>query len=158
EDEPDANRLLAMLVQLRGYQTESAFSGGEALEIARRRRPDIVFLDLFLPDTSGYQVCRALKAERETALIPVVIVTAGLGAESRLQSSRAGPSAFVPKPYPPDEIFEAMTVADSWRRDVASDAPSGEIVLGGDEAGPLAQISRLQSLLLARTRLPSEAV
>ncbi len=60
EDEPEANELLAMLVQLRGYQTDSAFTGGEALIKAEQARPDIVFLDLMLPDLNGYDVCRAL--------------------------------------------------------------------------------------------------
>ena len=62
EDEPEANKLLSMLVQLRGYRTDSAFTGGEALEKVDREPPDIVFLDLMLPDINGYEVCQALKA------------------------------------------------------------------------------------------------
>src|SRR6516225_731065 len=76
EDEPEANRLLSMLVQLRGYRTESAFTGGEALSKVDQRPPDIVFLDLMLPDINGYEVCTCLKTQRATSLIPVVMVTA----------------------------------------------------------------------------------
>ena len=64
EDEPEANKLLAMLLQLRGYRTESAFSGAEALEKIRDHAPDVVFLDLMLPDMDGYEVCRSLKIAR----------------------------------------------------------------------------------------------
>src|SRR3954453_5250550 len=99
EDEPEANLLLAMLVQLRGYQTESAFTGGEALEKARRRCPDVVFLDLMLPDINGYDVCRPLRAERTTGAIPVVMVTARLAAENRVQGFRVGATEYIPKPY-----------------------------------------------------------
>src|SRR5689334_22299746 len=102
EDEPEANRLLSLLVQLRGYSTESAFTGGQALELAGSRRPDIVFLDLMLPDINGYDVCRALKARRETHPIPVVMVTARVADENRLQSFRVGAHDYVPKPYTPD--------------------------------------------------------
>lgn len=115
EDEPDANKLLSLLVQLRGYRTESAFTGGEAMEKVGQARPDIIFLDLMLPDANGYDICKALKSHRQTNPIPVVVVTARVAAESRAQSYRVGATEHVPKPYTPDQIFAAMASADSWR-------------------------------------------
>ena len=158
EDEPEANELLAMLVQLRGYQTDSAFTGGEALEKAETTRPDIVFLDLMLPDINGYDVCRLLKGSRDTSAIPVVMVTARLAAENRLQGFRAGVTDFVAKPYTPDQIFGAMDLADDWRKRLAEGAIEGVIPLdvrGG--VAHLRDISRLWSLLLERTCLSEEA-
>ena len=108
EDEPEANKLLAMLVQLRGYSTVSAYSGAEALEKVVTYIPDVVFLDLMLPDRDGYDVCRALKASGTTSQVPVVIVTARIAAENRIESFRAGADDYVPKPYTPDQIFEAL--------------------------------------------------
>ena len=108
EDEPEANRLLSMLIQLRGFRTESAFTGGQALEMARGEPPDIVFLDLMLPDQSGYEVCRELKSRRETSDVPVVIVTARLEGEARARSAQAGASEYVSKPYTPDQIFSTL--------------------------------------------------
>src|SRR5258708_28603689 len=81
-----------------------------------RVRPDIVFLDLMLPDVNGYDVCRALKGSRPTSAIPVAIVTARLAAENRVQGFRVGATDYIPKPYTPDQIFWAMTKADDWRR------------------------------------------
>ena len=115
EDEPAANGLLAMIVKLRGYQTESAFTGGEALKKADDHRPDLVFLDLMLPDINGYEVCKSLRDRRATGDVPVVMVTARLAAENRVQGFRAGAVEYIPKPYTPDQIFAAMTRADSWR-------------------------------------------
>ncbi len=108
EDEPEANKLLSMLVQLRGYRTESAYRGSEALDRLRNHVPDVVFLDLMLPDLDGYQVCRSLKSSGSTCLVPVVIVTARLAAENRIESFSVGADDFVPKPYTPDEIFHAL--------------------------------------------------
>jgi DNA-binding response OmpR family regulator len=157
EDEPEANKLLSMLVQLRGYQTDSAFTGGEALEMIGRARPDIVFLDLMLPDINGYDVCRALKGSRPTSAIPVVMVTARLAAENRVQGFRVGATDYVPKPYTPDQIFGAMARADDWRRRLEDGEDQGVIPLdaGGDLAA-LREISRLRTLLLERTCLSEE--
>ena len=159
EDEPEANELLAMLVQLRGYQTDSAFTGGEALEKVERARPDIVFLDLMLPDINGYDVCRKLKGSRETSSIPVVMVTARLAAENRLQGFRVGATDFVPKPYTPDQIFGAMAHADAWSKKLAEGGIEGTIKFDarGDVAH-LRDITRLWSLLLEHTPLSEEVV
>ena len=158
EDEPEANELLAMLVQLRGYQTDSAFTGREALEKAERGRPDLVFLDLMLPDINGYDVCRALKASRDTSAIPVVMVTARLASENRVQGFRAGATDYVPKPYTPDQIFGAMAHADAWSRTLAEGEMEGTIPLDArSEVAHLREISRLRSLLLEHTPLSEDA-
>ena len=80
-----------------------------------RAGPDIVFLDLMLPDINGFDVCEALKSSRPTSAIPVVMVTARMADENRLQGFRAGATDYVPKPYTPDQIFGAMAQADAWR-------------------------------------------
>jgi CheY-like chemotaxis protein len=159
EDEPEANHLLSMLVQLRGYRTDSAYTGGEALEKVRQQPPDIVFLDLMLPDINGYEVCKSIKASPPTSLIPVVMVTARVAAENRLQSFRVGATDYIPKPYTPDQIFQAMADADAWRREVERRDHEGTIVLdssGVDE--PLRQIAQLRSLLVARSSLDNDSV
>jgi len=154
EDEPEANKLLSMLVQLRGYGTDSAFTGGEALAKVELRTPDIVFLDLMLPDINGFEVCKALKARKDTTLIPVVMVTARVAQDNRIQSYCTGADQYVPKPYTPDEIFHAMSQAENWRRKVAGQAAEGEIGFStGDDGEALRQLARLRSLLLAFTPL-----
>ncbi len=158
EDEPEANKLLSMLVQLRGYETQSAFTGEQALEILADQRPDIVFLDLMLPDTNGYDVCRSIKDRRETSAIPVVMVTARLAEENRAQSFQVGAHDYIPKPYTPDQIFAALASADAWRRDVEKGDGEGEIPVGANDDAFARELSRLRSLLLVHTPLDEEAV
>ena len=105
EDEPEANKLLAMLVQLRGYQTESALDGAQAMDHLQNRVPDVIFLDLMLPDVDGYDICRTVKSSGNTSQVPVIIVTARITDENRIESFKAGADDFIPKPYTPDEIF-----------------------------------------------------
>ena len=158
EDEPEANKLLSLLVQLRGYSTVSAFTGREALEKIQVRPPDIIFLDLMLPDINGYEVCRQLKAEPATSLIPVVMVTARVEAENRRASFCIGADDYIPKPYTPDQIFQAMADAVRRRDAIAGNGHEGEVHLlpQGDET--LRQLARLRNLLVARTPLDLEEV
>jgi DNA-binding response OmpR family regulator len=159
EDEPEANKLLSMLVQLHGYATESAFTGSEALEKVRIRVPDVVFLDLMLPDLDGYEVCRALKSSGTTSQVPIVIVTARIAAENRIESFHAGADDYVPKPYTPDQIFEALDQSNTRGRESTAHLIEGEVVLDGrDEGDTLRSLARLRGLLLARSMLEPEAV
>jgi CheY-like chemotaxis protein len=159
EDEVEANKLLAMLVQLQGYQTDSAFSGAEALAKVRNHVPDVIFLDLMLPDVDGYDICRALKSAGTTSQIPVIIVTARVAARNRIESFRAGADDFVPQPYTPDQIFEALDQSDSWKRQIAAPRVEGRVELDGRHDGnTLRCLAQLRSLLLARSGLAPEAV
>src|SRR4051794_8607026 len=134
EDEPVANKLLAMLVQLRGYRTQSAFDGREALAKVDRDPPDVVFLDLMLPDVSGYDVCATIKNRKSTALIPVLMVTARIADENRLRSHALGAEAYIPKPYTPDQIYEALDEVNAWRKADADRLPVGEFPFESTEA------------------------
>jgi DNA-binding response OmpR family regulator len=159
EDEPEANRLLSMLVQLRGYSTESAFTGGEALEKVRRRPPDVVFLDLMLPDINGYEVCKSLKARRATSLIPVVMVTARVADENRIESFGVGADDYIPKPYTPDQIFQALTNASSWRGRTVGRTLEGIIPISPTcREETLRLIGQFRNILVARTTLDLEAI
>jgi DNA-binding response OmpR family regulator len=159
EDEPEANKLLAMLVQLRGYSTESAFTGSEALERIRVSQPDIVFLDLMLPDINGFEVCKSLKARKSTCLIPVVMVTARVADENRIASFGLGADDYIPKPYIPDQIFQALSDASSWRNRVSGRLIEGVIPLDQDsEQEGLRRLGQLRNLLVARTTLDHDAI
>ena len=159
EDEPEANKLLAMLLQLRGYQTESAFRGEEALEKIREHAPDVVFLDLMLPDMNGYDVCRSLKSSGSVSPIPVVIVTARLTAENRIESFEAGADDYIPKPYTPDQIFDSLDHSCSWRDQVDAPRIDGEVPLDlRDDGDTLRHLAQLRRLLQARSGLDTDAI
>ncbi len=151
EDEPEANKLLAKLVELRGYRTQSAFLGGEAMVHARDLAPDVVFLDLMLPDLDGYEVCRNLKSSGITRGIPVVIVTARVAAENRIESFSAGADDYVPKPYTPDQIFRALDRSKSSKQQLEAPELNGTVVLDYRERGDtLRNLARLRNFMLAR--------
>ncbi|MCP5362011.1 MAG: response regulator [Hyphomicrobiales bacterium] len=80
------------------YEVFSAFSGQEALDKVKEVQPDIILLDIMMPEMDGFEVCRRLKADPETALIPVVMVTALSEQEDRVRGLEAGANDFITKP------------------------------------------------------------
>src|SRR5438105_37166 len=159
EDEPEANKLLAMLLQLRGYRTVSAFRGAEALEKIRGHAPDVGFLDLMLPDMDGYDVCRSLRSDGPVSLIPVVIVTARLTAENRIESFGVGADDYIPKPYTPDQVFEALEQAGAWKDQLGLPQVEGQVALDvRDDGETLRRLAQLRRLLQARDGLAPEEI
>ncbi len=158
EDEPEANKLLGMLLKLRGYQAASAFNGAEAFEHLRDHEPDVVFLDLMLPDLNGYEVCRAVKTSKTTCLIPLVIVSARLASENRIESFHAGADDFIPKPYMPDQIFLALKHAEAFREQSSHTVIKGSASLADpSDDDSLRDLAHLRSLILGRTPLSEES-
>jgi len=159
DDEPEANKLLGMLLRLRGYRTESAFTGKEALQLVAKAQPDIIFLDLMLPDLNGYEICKILKSSRGTSLIPLVIITARLADENRIESFCIGADDYIAKPYTPGRIFQAVEEAVRWFDQSRSGQIQASISFDQSDDGEiLRRLGQFRSLVFARTALSLEAV
>jgi len=97
-------KLLADLLAAKGYRTCSATSGAEALAVLAAERPDLVLLDVMMPGMSGYDVCRAIRADPAQAMLPVVLVTALDPAQERAKGLDAGADDFLSKPVSQAEL------------------------------------------------------
>lgn len=158
EDEPEANRLLSLLVQLRKYRTESAWTGQQAISLLDDMTPDVIFLDLMLPDTNGYELFRRLKARRETALLPVIVVSARLAEENRTRCYQLGALAYVAKPYTPDQIFEVLAEAERWRTELREHDGRRQFWIGSDEELAARELALLRSQLVAYSKLSLDEI
>jgi len=106
EDEQDLLTTLEYSLQREGYQTRSALTAADALDAAvREPLPDLVLLDLMLPDKSGTEVCRRLKGDEKTRHIPVVMVTAKAEEIDRVVGFEVGADDYVVKPYSMRELM-----------------------------------------------------
>ncbi len=119
DDEPDVVTYLETLLQDHGYQTVSAGDGEAGLAKARSEKPDLICLDMTMPEKSGVRFYREVRADAELEVVPVVVVTGvtGYGGDSasfeRFLGSRSQvppPNAFVPKPIDRDKFL--ATVAE----------------------------------------------
>ena len=105
DDTPHNVKLLADLLGARGYAVGTAASGEQALEAIGAQPPDIVLLDVMMPGLSGYDVCRRLRENPATALLPVVMVTALDAQQERVKAIEAGADDFLSKPINQPELF-----------------------------------------------------
>jgi CheY-like chemotaxis protein len=116
DDEPDVLLLCRLNLQQRGHELLEAADGSAALEIARERHPDVIVLDLMLPGISGYDVLEALQRDAETTDIPVLVLTAKSLRADRERSHGLGASAFLTKPFLPNELCEMVDSLVGSRR------------------------------------------
>jgi putative two-component system response regulator len=105
DDKLDTLLLLRELLSSRGYEIITATEAGEAEELVRAEKPDLVLLDVVMPGKSGYELCRELKEDAATRLIPVVMITGLTDREDRVRGIEAGADDFLSKPLYPEELF-----------------------------------------------------
>ncbi|MDX8399900.1 MAG: response regulator [Gallionellaceae bacterium] len=105
DDTPDSLRLLTDLLNEEGYEVRSAISGELALHAAMLNPPELVLLDIRMPDMDGYEVCRRLKAQAETRDVPVIFVSAASETAEKVLGFEIGAVDFVTKPYQRDELL-----------------------------------------------------
>ena len=107
DDEADVRRYLAALLKKHGYETLTASDGVEGLEVARRERPDLVTLDLMMPNQSGTDFYRNLVKDKELGETPVVVVSGLPGRHLAVKT----PAAVFDKPIDPEAFLEAVREA-----------------------------------------------
>ncbi len=108
DDELRNVKLLDTLLQMQGYQVALAYNGKEALSIMRKADIDLVLLDIMMPEMDGYEVCRRLKQDSATRLIPIVLVTALDDEKSKVQGIEAGADDFISKPFSRIELLSRV--------------------------------------------------
>jgi CheY-like chemotaxis protein len=109
EDQPEMIDLIRLILERRGIRVVGAVGGQEGLEVVRRERPDLVILDLMMPEVDGYDVHRSVKADPELRDIPVVVVTAKARPIDKVLGLHiAKVDEYITKPFGPSELLDAV--------------------------------------------------
>jgi two-component system, OmpR family, alkaline phosphatase synthesis response regulator PhoP len=113
DDDPDLVETVAMLLESKGYEVGKAYDGIEGEESIKKRRPDVVVLDVMMPRKDGYKLCKELKSNKWTQDIPVILLTAvGEAVTTTTYTHAEGMSTeaedFIPKPVDAKTLVEAV--------------------------------------------------
>jgi DNA-binding response OmpR family regulator len=106
DDEAEIRELCRVNLEFEGFDVVEAKNGSEAIDLARRLHPDLVFLDLMMPVVDGWDVLHALKSDDDLASIPVILLTAKSGEEDQMRGWQEGILEYVSKPFNPLSLAE----------------------------------------------------
>lgn len=104
DDEADVTTLVQFHLDKAGYEVMTAATGREALDCLAHRRPDLILLDLMLPDIDGFGVCEILRRSMTTATIPIVILTAWATPDAKSLGLELGALDYLTKPFSPRDL------------------------------------------------------
>lgn len=127
EDEKELALLLAEHLRRWGFDPAVMHEGKSVVSWVTQHQPAVILLDLMLPDADGFTICETLKLDRETNLIPVIMVTALSGQEERIKGLQVGANRYVTKPFSADELHKAIQDAIAWQDDLKRNGTEGEI-------------------------------
>jgi diguanylate cyclase (GGDEF)-like protein len=113
EDDPDIAQMLEIFFSGHGYHVDTAARGGDALDRCRRAAPDLIVLDIMLPDMDGYQVCQTLRTTTRTSHVPIIFLTQKDERSDRIAGLELGADDYITKPFDIDEL--RLRVANAIR-------------------------------------------
>ena len=108
EDEPDFSKAIQILLEASGFDVFSAYSGKEGLAMAKDIFPDLIILDVMLPEIDGYKICRLLKFDERYKKIPIVMLTARAQEEDKALGKQTGADAYLIKSQKPEVLIEQI--------------------------------------------------
>jgi DNA-binding response OmpR family regulator len=109
EDEPEMIDLVRLILDRKGFQVIGANGGIEGLEVVREEKPDLILLDLMMPDMDGWEVYQQIKADEQLRQIPVVVVTAKAQSIDKVLGLHiAKVDDYITKPFGPQELLESV--------------------------------------------------
>jgi DNA-binding response OmpR family regulator len=108
DDESDLLVLVSHYLEVAGYEVSTANNGNDALNKARREQPDLILLDLVMPDLDGLTVCEILRCQASTSRIPVIMLTAMTSELTRLNGLASGAADYLPKPFQREVLLERL--------------------------------------------------
>src|ERR1051325_10174560 len=119
EDEPDIRELIAFTLRNRGYEVIEAGCGEEAWTKAAEQKPQMLVLDVFLPDMDGISLCEMFRRLPHTAGVPIMMLTAWATAQARTFGIDAGADDYMTKPFSPRELAQRVDQLAKTRKENA---------------------------------------
>ncbi len=127
DDEVELGELLAEHLRRWGFEPTLHTEGKGAVDWARQHMPEVILLDLMLPDIDGYSICETLKLDRDTNRIPIIMTTALSGHEDKIRGLQVGADRYVTKPFTAEQLHQAIRDALAWLDELGKHGTEGAI-------------------------------
>ena len=159
EDDQDLYSLIQYNLEKEGFAVAGSQTGRGALDLCRRERPDLVILDIMLPDSDGLEICKAIRASQEVAHIPVIFLTARASETDRIVGLELGANDYIVKPFFVRELIARIKIHFRGQPPVSKLLKSGDLELdrarcrvhlSGQEVSLTATEFRLLEFLMSR--------
>ena len=128
DDEPDIIELVEFNLRHAGYAVTTAADGAEALNKVRAQKPDLIILDVMLPEMDGFEICKALRLDAATAKIPIIMLTAKAAEIDRVLGLELGADDYLTKPFSPRELM--LRVKKIIARSESGEKPKEQLRFG----------------------------
>jgi DNA-binding response OmpR family regulator len=129
EDDADLYSLLKYNLEKEGFQMVGAQTGKGAVELCRRERPDLIILDIMLPDSDGLDICKGIRSHPELAHIPVIFLTARASETDRIVGLELGANDYIVKPFFVRELIARIKIQFRQKQPVARSLKAGALEL-----------------------------
>ena len=108
EDYPATVEMMENILSMEGYKIVTAADGPSGLEKVSAEKPDLILLDVMMPEMSGFDVCQKLKSDKKTSKIPIIIVSVRASEDSINRGKKVGADEYIPKPFDPFKLIEIV--------------------------------------------------
>jgi len=157
DDDPLAAKLMKLALTAEGYQVSTAPTAMEGLRMAQAERPDLILLDIMMPDMDGLQMCRVLRSQVVTADVPIIFLTGKTQVDDRIAGLRAGADDYISKPADPREVVvRVQAVLTRAQRTIA--VKQGRVVAVIGAKGGVGTSTIAVNLAVALTRRQTSAL
>jgi two-component system alkaline phosphatase synthesis response regulator PhoP len=124
EDDRDISELITYNLEREGYEIACLYDGSQAVDFVRKRRPELIILDLMLPEVDGLEICRTLKSDAATKQIPIVMLTAKSEEADVVVGLQMGADDYIPKPFSPKVLVARIKAITRRMADLCSNLSS----------------------------------
>lgn len=108
EDEPHISKLVTFILEKQGFKVLQAFVGQEGLEMAKKEKPNLIVLDVMMPNMDGFEAAKRLTSMRETKDIPIIMLSSAAQFKHKMMGIEAGAVDYITKPFDKDELIEKV--------------------------------------------------
>ncbi|MFH1282248.1 MAG: response regulator transcription factor [bacterium] len=146
DDDPEIRSYLRMALEKEGFEVETLKDGKEVISTMRSFQPELIILDLILPDTNGFELCKKIRSDEDLFITPIIMLTGRTSVEDRVQGLNLGADSYFTKPFYAEEVIAQIKTTIKRSLDRSGSVKKDELLLRAQEQEVLYRGQRIENL------------